>query len=342
MTTPGQGRTSLATILTGGMGRRELITLLGGAVAWPLTARAQQAAMPVIGFLNAASPDAYAPFVAAFRQGLRESGYVEGQNVAVEYRWAEGHYNRLSALAADLVDRKVAVIAATGAPAAVAAKTATASIPIVFETGGDPVALGLVVSLSRPGGNITGVSPFNSELVAKRLELLHELAPTATIIGLLGNPEDPRAEMQSRDVRNAARTLGLQLRVLAASTELEINAAFASLVQQGAGALVVAPDLFFISRREQLVALAARYAMPAIYQLREFTTAGGLISYGGSLSDVYRLAGVYTGRVLKGEKPALPVIRSAKYELVINLKTARALGLTVPASLLAGTDEVIE
>jgi ABC-type uncharacterized transport system substrate-binding protein len=328
----------------GDVRRREFIVVLGGAaVPWPLSARAQQPALPVIGFLNSASPDTYAPFIAAFRQGLREGGYVEGQNVTVEYRWAEGRYDRLPALAADLVNRKVSVIAATSTPAARAAKAATADIPIVFEMSGDPVMLGLVASLSRPGGNVTGVNQLNSVLVAKRLGLLHELVPTATIIGVLVNPTDSRAETQTRDMQEAARALGQQIRFVTASTEREIDTAFASLVQNQAGALIVGSDAFFNSRREQIVALAARHAVPAIYQLREFAAAGGLISYGTSQSDAYRLAGVYTSKILKGEKPeGLAVIQAARFEFVINLKTAKALGLEIPPLLLASADEVIE
>ena len=326
------------------MKRREFIALIGGAVAaWPLAARAQQPAMPVIGFMNGGAPEANASIAAAFRQGVSETGHIEGQNVTIEYRWAEGHYDRLPGLVADLVRRQVTVIAATSTPAALAAKAATATIPIVFETAGDPIKLGLVASLNRPGGNITGVTQLSSELVSKRLGLLHDVIPTATIIGLLVNPTDPRAETQTSDMQEAAHTLGLQIRVLNASTEGEIDRAFASLRQLRADALLVGTSELFRSKAEQTVALAARERVPAIYQYREYAAAGGLISYGTSLTDAYRLAGTYTGRVLKGEKPAdLPVMRPTKFELVINLKTANALGLTIPPGVFAIADEVIE
>jgi putative tryptophan/tyrosine transport system substrate-binding protein len=329
------------------MRRRAFIALLGGAAAspvvWPLAARAQQAAMPVIGFMNGGSPEARvrSGVLAAFRQGLSETGYMEDHNVKIEYRWAEHHYDRLPGMAADLVRRQVTVIAATTTPAALAAKAATATIPIVFETAGDPVALGLVASLNRPGGNLTGVTQLSSELVSKRLGLLHDLIPTATIIGLLVNPTDPRAEAQTSDMQKAAHALGLQIHILNASTEAEIDTAFANLAQLRAGALIVGTSVS--SRPEQLAALAARQRVPAIYQYREFAAAGGLISYGTSLTDSYRLAGSYTGRVLKGKKPAdLPVVQPTKFELVINLKTANALGLTIPSGVLAIADEVIE
>ena len=325
------------------MRRRELL-LLGGttAVARPLLA--QQKAMPVIGILSTASPGAFAPYVAALRQGLSETGYVEGQNVAIEYRWAEGHYDRLPALAADVVGRKVDVIVSTGAaPTALAAKSATSTIPIVFRIGADAVELGLVASFARPGGNLTGVSLLTDELTLKRLELLSELVPQAGVIALLVNPGNASPERIMRDVQEAARTKGMQLHILRAATESEIDAAFASLVALHAGALVVSADPFLTSRREQLVALASRHAVPAIYAWREFAASGGLISYGSSLTAAFRLVGIYAGKILKGAKPAdLPVQQPTQLELVVNLKTAKELGLTVPPSILARADEVIE
>ncbi len=325
------------------MRRRELIILLGGAaISWPLASRAQQKAMPVIGYLNSGSPSPTDPLLAAFRQGLGEIGYVEGQNVAIEYRWAKGQYNRFPALVDDLVGRKVDVILAGGI-AAFAAKSATSTIPIVFPALSDPVASGLVASLARPGGNLTGFSPFQFELMPKRLELLTELVPQARVIALLMNPNDPRAEGLIRDMQEVARTKGVQLQILKAATESEIDSAFPTLVRLHAGALLVFPDPFFGTRREQLSALTSRHAVPAIYGWREFTAAGGLISYGASIAALYRQAGIYAGRILKGEKPAdLPVQQPTKFELVINLKTAKALGLTVPQSMLMRADEVIE
>jgi len=325
--------------------RREFIFTLGGAAAWPLAARAQQSAMPVIGYLGSESPDAFAGRLRAFREGLSETGYVEGKNVAIEYRWAENQYDRFPALLADLVRREVTVIVAvTGTPPVLAAKAATTTIPIVFVTAGDPVALGLVASLNRPGGNLTGVATLTVQLGPKQLEILHELVPTATIIALLVNPTNAtNAETLSRDLQAAALTLGLQLHVLHASTERDFVAVFASLPRLRAGALVIGSDPFFNSQSQQLVALASRHAMPTMYPFREYAMAGGLISYGNSFADAHRQVGVYTGRILKGEKPSdLPIQQSVKAELVINLKTANTLGLTFPITLLGRADEVIE
>ena len=326
------------------MRRREFIKIVGGAaVAWPLTVRAQQVErVPVIGFLGHATPNLWATRIRAFRQGLSEASYVEDRNVAIEYRWAEGHYDRLPALAAELVRRPVAVIAANG-PAALVAKAATSTIPIVFLTGYDPVEFGLVASLNRPGGNLTGVSNLNVELGAKRLELLHQMIPTATDIALLVNPNNSNAEPQLRDLEAATRALGLQLHVLQASKEPDFDAAFAASKKLRAGALVIGTDGFFISQAEKLGALAARHAMPTIFQTREFALAGGLMSYGGSDTDSHRAMGFYVGRILKGEKPAdLPVQQSTKAELIVNLKAAKAIGLLVPLPLLGRADEVIE
>ena len=321
------------------MRRREFIAGLGSAAAWPVVARAQQPAMPVIGFLNSGSPGSNLP---AFRQGLKEAGYVEGQNVAVEYRWANGQYDRLPAMAAELVRRQVAVIVCN-IPAVLAAKAATATIPIVFTTASDPVQLGLVASLSRPGGNLTGATQFGVEVTPKQLELAHELVPTATVIAVLVNPTNPISANVLGELQAAARILGVQLHVLHASAERELDTVFASLGQLQAGALVIGPDPLFVARSEQLAALALRHRVPTISFIREFVAAGGLTSYGGSNPDMYRIAGVYAGRILKGEKPSdLPVQQTTKVEMIINLKTAKALGLTIPETLLATADEVIQ
>ncbi len=331
------------------MRRRDFISLLGGAAAsssflWPLAARAQQARMPVIGVLGATTAHGYAAQLAAFRRGLNEAGFVEGRDVAVEYRWAEDQYERLPELAADLVRRQVTVIATIGGnAAAMAAKAATRTIPIVFHGSVDPVEAGFVASLNRPGGNMTGVVTLNIDTGQKRLELIHELVPAASTIGLILNPTNAVAETQSKDLQAAARTLGLKLHVLHASTEAGFEPAFAALMQLRAGGLVIGTDGFLVSHSEQLAALTLRHALPAIFQYRAFVEAGGLMSYGGSVTDSYRLSGVYTGRILKGEKPGdLPVQQATKVELIINLKTAKALGLTVPLPLLGRADEVIE
>jgi putative ABC transport system substrate-binding protein len=326
------------------MRRREFINLLGGAAAvWPLAARAQQPAMPVIGFLNGTSPEGYGLFLSAFRQGLGEMGYIENRNVAIEYRWAEGQYDRLPELAADLVRRGVSVIAATSTPANRFAKAATTTIPIVFTTSSDPVALGLVASLSRPGGNVTGVTTLNVELGSKRLELLREVVAADTIIVVLANRANPNFDAQLSELQAAARTIGQPILVETVGTEGDIDAAFARLVEQRAGAIIVNTDAFLFSRRDQLAALATRHAVPAIFDRREFADAGGLMSYGGDVTDSYLKAGVYTGRILKGEKPAdLPVQQATKVDLILNLKTAKAMGLTFPMTLLGRADEVIE
>jgi putative tryptophan/tyrosine transport system substrate-binding protein len=328
------------------MRRREVIAGLAGATAgWPRAVSAQQPAMPVVGFLSSESPALFASFLGAFTHGLNEAGFVEGQNVAIEYRWAQGQNERLPIVAADLVHRQVSVIAAPGStPAALAAQRASATIPIVIFTGGDPVALGLVTSLNRPGGNVTGATSLGRELAAKRLGLLHELMPTATIMALLVNPTNTAlTETTTSDVQAAARTLGLQLHILHAGTERDFDTVFATLVQLRASALVIAIDSFFTVRREKLAALALRHRVPAVYQYRDFAAAGGVMSYGGSLVEGYDLVGLYTGRILRGEKPAdLPVQQVTKVELVINLIAANELNLTIPPSLLARADEVIE
>jgi putative tryptophan/tyrosine transport system substrate-binding protein len=324
--------------------RREFISLLGGAAAWPLAARAQQPALPVIGFLSSETPSGYAFRAAALRQGLGEAGYVEGRDVTIEYRWAEGQYDRLPALAADLVRRQVAVIAAAGTRSALAARAATTTIPIVFSTAADPIAEGLVASLAQPGGNATGVNNLAMELVQKEMEKLHQMVPTATVIAALVNPtHPPLAEPATKEAQAAGRTLGLKVHIIQASTERDIDAAFATLLRLGAGGLVVCPDTFFTSRRDQIAALAIRHAIPVIYHLRELPAAGGLMSYGPSATDGYRRVGIYAARILKGERPDdLPVQRATKFDLVINLTTAKVLGLEVPFYLQQLADEVIE
>jgi putative tryptophan/tyrosine transport system substrate-binding protein len=324
------------------MRRREFITLLGGAAAWPLAARAQQPAMPVVGFIRDGSADTSARYVAAFRKGLNETGYVEGQNVTVEYHWLEGHYDRLPALLADLVRRQVAVIATPGNVPSIAAKAATATVPIVFGVGDDPVKLGLVASLARPGGNATGINFFVTEVVAKRLRLLHDLVPKAVRIAVLVNPENA-SKTTLREVQDAAPTIGLQIQILNARTIAEIDTAFATLARERPDALFVAGDAFFLDRRVQFATLTARDRIPATYSVRELVTAGGLMSYGPDLADAVHHVGVYTGSILKGAMPAdLPVVQSTKLELIINLQTARALGIEVPSGVLSIADEVIE
>jgi len=327
-----------------GIGRRQFICAIGGAAAWPLAARAQQQPMPVIGFLNAATPQGYARNLAAFLKGLSDVGYVDGQNAAIEYRWAEGRIDRLPAMAADLVQRHVDVIAATSTPAALAAKAATPTIPIVFETGADPIQLGLVASLNRPDGNVTGVTQTNNEITPKRLQLLHELLPNARVMALLVNPDDRAlAEITTKDVQAAALTLGLELHVLKATSESDFDGVFANLIQLRASGLVIGTGPFFSGQAEQLAALAVRNAVPAVSESREFVAAGGLIGYGSDIAGSYRLTGNYTGRILKGDKPAdLPVQEATKVELYINMRAARALGITFPLPLLGRADEVIE
>jgi putative tryptophan/tyrosine transport system substrate-binding protein len=327
------------------MKRRDFITLLGGAAAaWPLAARGQQSAVPVIGFMSTLSPENISSPLAGFHQGLKEAGYIENQNVAIEYRWARGHYDRMPQLAADLVGKRVAVIVASGGdPSPQIAKAATQTIPIVFGMFGDPVREGLVASLNRPGGNATGVTIFGPAAVTKRLQLLHDLVPQAAVSAFLMNPNNPNGNIELRASQTAASSLGKQIVVLNASSEGELDAAFASMVQQRIGALLGASDPFLFNRRDQIVALAARHRIPAIYYLRDFARAGGLMAYGNSLTDMYRLVGVYVGRILKGEKPAdLPVVQSTKFEFVINLQTARSLGIEVPNSMQLLADEVIE
>ena len=327
------------------MRRREFISLIGGVAAtWPLAARAQQPAMPVIGFINAASGQSYTRQLAAFLKGLSEAGYVDGQNVSIEYRWAEGRHDRLPALVADLVQRRVTVIAATGTPAALAAKAANTTIPIVFETGDDPIKIGLVAKLSRPGGNVTGVSQTSVELAPKRLQLLHELIPTASVMALFVDPADGTlAEDYSREVQAAARILGVELHILNVSNDRDLDGAFAKLIQLRAGGLVISGGAFFRMRNAQVAALALHHTVPAIFADREFAAAGGLLGYGAAIAEAYRLAGHYSGRILKGDKPAdLPVQLATRVELYINLKTAKALGLNIPNTLIGRADEVIE
>ena len=324
--------------------RRQFITLLGGAAAWPVTSRAQQPGMPVIGFMSTLSPESISNPMVGFHLGLKEAGYIESQNVAIEYRWAQGHYDRMPELAADLVRRKVAVIVASGGdPSPQIAKAASRTIPIVFGMFGDPVREGLVDSLNRPGGNATGVTIFGPAAATKRLQLLHDLVPQAAVTAFLVNPNNPNANVEITAAQTAAASLGRQIVVLNASSESELDAAFSNMVQQRIGALLGASDPFFYNRRDQIVSLAARHRIPAIYYLRDFARAGGLMAYGNSLTDMYRLVGVYTGRILRGEKPTdLPVAQSTKFEFIINLQAARALGIEVPNSMQLLADEVIE
>ena len=326
------------------MRRRDFIKVVGLATAWPFAAHAQEAPKPVVGFINAASAESYTRQTAAFLKGLSETGYVEGQDVSIEYRWAEGRADRLPAMAADLVRRQVAVIAATSTPAAIAAKAATTTVPIVFETGADPIQLGLITNLSRPGGNVTGITQTNVEMAPKRLQLLNELVPTARVMALLVNPNDlTLAEAYAKNVQAAARALGVELHILNASTGPDLEAAFAKLAQLQAGGLVVSGGAFLTSQSEKLAALAMRHAVPTVFTNREFVVAGGLLGYGSAIADAYRLVGIYTGRILKGDKPAdLPVQQATRVELYINLKTAKALGLTVPNTLIGRADEVFE
>ena len=324
------------------MRRRDVLAFLGGAATWPLAARAQQPAMPVIGFLHSGSPGPLATLLAAFRQGLSEAGFVEGRDVAIEYHWAEGRNDRLPELATNLVKRQVAVLVATGG-ASSAAKAATSSIPIVFSTGGDPVAMGLVASLNRPGGNLTGATMFTTLLEAKRIGLLHELVPSARAIAVLVNPSFANAQAQLRDIEDGARRTGVRLITVSAQVESDFETAFATFVQQRADALLIGADPFFYSRRDRLVALSARHKVPAIYELKDFAAAGGLMSYGTNNADMYRQVGLYTGRILKGAKPGdLPVLQPTKFELVINMKIAKSLGIEIPQPLLLRADEVIQ
>ena len=326
------------------MRRREVITLIGGAASWPIAARAQQAAMPVIGFMHTASADQFTHLVSAFRTGLKEVGYIEGQNVVIEYRWAEGQYDRLPKFAADLVARQVSVLAATGGDqSGLAAKATNTTIPIVFEVGGDPVQLGLVASLNRPGGNLTGTTLLSAELAPKRLELLHDLVPKAINVALLVNPTSPDADAQAKELQAVAPAVGMQVQVFQAGNDSDLDDAFAAMAERNANALVLQADPFFTNRRDRLVSLANRHAIPAMYPFREFATAGGLMTYGADIAEVFRETGVYTGRILRGQSPAdLPVLQPTKFDLVLNLKAAKALGITVPLTLQMTANDVIE